>query len=461
MPKRKSNGRVISGDSIHTSSAKEKALKRFISQGSVSEASATLSSSFIVPFAQKVLNAGTAQIGFLSAFAGLLAPFGNLLGSKLMEHTPRKQIHVNFGWMQAFVLVPVLLLIILAALGIGQAYLGYALIVFFSLFMFFSGVKDPPSFSWLGDLVPESERGHYFARRNLIIGIVGLLVFLLAGAGLYYFERSGLLLSGYVVLFTLAILLRVHSVKQAQRIYSPHFSLKKGYYFSFFSFLRRYDTFGKFCVFQAFFNFAIMVASPFFAVYMLNDLGFNIFLFTLVSLSSTVFSLLLTPLAGKFSDRYGNVKLLYIAGFTFPLTPLIWIFLRDPLLLTIIPGFVSGLANAAFAIAVTNFTYDAVSPQKRGLCVAYMGILNGFGIFVGSITGGLLIEHLNISFMNTTLFVFAIAAALRLGVALFFLPQIKEVRKTQRLRGLSWNVFHPFRTVHTDVVWLKKFFHQK
>jgi MFS family permease len=151
------------------------------------------------------------------------------------------------------------------------------------------------------------------------------------------------------------------------------------------------------------------------------------------------------------------LKLIYIAAIAFPITPLFWLFLKDPIFLILLPGFTAGLGNAALSIGTTNFTYDAVSPQKRGICVAYMSVLSGIGIFFGSILGGLMIQYLSISFMNTTLFVFALAAVLRSAVLIFFLPQIKEeYGKNPKLRGLSWDVSHPFKTVHSDIIWFKK-----
>ena len=49
-----------------------------------------------------------------------------------------------------------------------------------------------------------------------------------------------------------------------------------------------------------------MIASPFFAVYMLEELKFSYYMYIAVILSSSIFYLLFLPLAGKFSDKYGN-----------------------------------------------------------------------------------------------------------------------------------------------------------
>ena len=451
---------IIFGDSPRKDHLRGKAREKMIRQGAVSETSTSLSSSFIVPFA-KAIGANAAHIGFLSAFSGLIAPLGNLWGSKLMERHSRKSIHVFYTGLMSLVWIPIILLAFLYTNNIGLSWLPVFLIALYALFIFFSAVKDPPSFSWIGDLVADDNRGHYFARRNKIIGWWGIAVFFVGGIVLHVFETKPYVLMVYSAVFLVAILLRFFSLYQIKHIYSPHFKLKKSSEFSFWSFLKRYDNFGKFAVFQATFNFAVMVASPFFAVYMLDDLGLNLFWFTAVSLSSTVFYLLLTPLAGKFSDEYGNVPLLYIAAWAFPITPLLWLFLKDPILLILLPGFTAGVGNAAFSIGATNFMYDAVKPQKRGLCFTYSNILSGVGIFLGSILGGLMIQYLDVSFMNTTLFVFVIAAILRFIVAFAFVPQLKEEVKRERVRGLRWDVFHPFKTVHSDYVWFKKFAREK
>lgn len=449
-------------DSAYVGHSKEHARKRFISQGALSEISATLGSGFIVPFAKEITRNTASLVGVLSAFSGLLSPLGNLWGNKLMERYSRRTIHLRYTLLQALVFLPIIAIPFLFWNNIATTSIPLLLVIFYSLFVFFSGVKDPSSFSWLGDLVPENERGKYFARRNRIIGLWGLSVFLVAGIALRYFESRNLVLASITVLFVFSLILRVVSYFQVKHIFSPHFKLAKSSYFSFWSFLRRYDNFGKFAMFQAVFSFSIMFASPFFSVYMLEDLHFNLLTFTIVSLSSTAFYLLFTPLAGKFSDKYGNVRLLWIAGFTFPLSPLFWLFLKNPLWLILIPNLMAGIANAALTIGTTNFTYDAVTPQKRGLCVSYLNLLSGIGIFLGSIAGGLMINYAPLTFHgSTTLFVFAAAVVLRFATSLIFLPQISEARKAIKIKGLSWDVLHPFRTVRSDVVWFRKFVREK
>lgn len=451
---------VVIRESSYVIHSKEKALKRSITEGSAQEVSNSTGSSFITPFVLAI-GGNSFHIGLLSAVSALVSPIGQIFGSKAMEKHSRKKITINSRGWQILLWVPIIALSFFYTFGIAPLFLPYALIVFYSLFVFIQGKGHVAWFSWMGDLVSVNERGKYFAKRNRVSGSVGLITFIIAAFVLDYFKTQGYVLIGFSVLFFFSLIFREMSRRISLRIFNPELRIKKGYYFSFKEFVRRYDNFGKFAFFHAVFNLSIMVASPFFAVYMLEDLNFNYVTFTVVTLSSTFFYLVFSPLAGKFSDRYGNVKLLYIAGVMFFLTPIFWLFLKEPIALILLPGLSAGIANAALVIGVTNFTYDSVSSQKRGLVVAYMSILAGIGVFIGSLLGGFMIQYLNIDFMKPILFVFLISAILRGLVALFYLPQLKEERKTERMEGLHLNLLHPFKTIGSDIIWFKNFLHSK
>ena len=455
MPRKKESVEIE--DSNYIVHSKEKALKKSIVEGSFCSAYQGMSHSYITPFAL-ALGSSSLQVGFLSSFAGLFSPIGQLFGSKLMEKYSRKSIILRMSTIQILLWIPIISLIWLHSNNLFLNYLPLLLIVFYSMLFFAFGLKNPSFFSWMGDLVDPKKRGKYFSKRNKINQSVGLVSFLLGAFVLDYFKTKGFVLIGFAIIFSLAIFFKFISKEIMKGIFSPKLKLNKGYYFSFKDFIKRYDNFGKFSFYQAFLFFSLMISSPFFAVYMLKYLNFNYVTFTVISLSPVIFFILFSPIVGKFSDKFGNVKLLYLAGFLFPIVPLLWIFIESPLYLILFPSLISGLANAAFILAINDFTYDAVSVQRRGLCVAYTSLLTGIGIFLGSIIGGLIIEYLPINFMKPILFSFLVSSLLILMVSLFFLPQLKEVRKTEEV-PLSADLSHPFKTIHSDVVWFKNFLH--
>jgi len=266
---------------------KKEALDISIKEGAAAHISTSTGTSYITPFAL-AMNASPLQIGFLSSFAGLLNPVAQMFGSKMMEETSRKKLVIKTVLYQALMWIPIAILGLLFWQGIFQQHLVTVLIVLYSLFIIFGGLHTPSWYSWMGDLIPDKKRGRYFAKRNKIAGTAGLIAALIAGLVLDAFKTKGLIFIGFAILFASSFTFRLISHVKLKKQYSPDFKLKKGYYFSFWNFIKTYDNFGKFAVFRATFNFALMIASPFFAVYMLNVLGFSYTTFIIVSLSASI-----------------------------------------------------------------------------------------------------------------------------------------------------------------------------
>lgn len=434
---------------------KQKALKVSIKEGSASGFSESIGSTYIVPFV-KELQGNAFHVGILSAISGLIAPIAQFFGSNLMEKNSRKKIVTRFNLMQGILWIPIALLGILYWKNIAVSYLIPALIIIYVLLAAAGGIAYPAFFSWMGDLVPEKSKGAYFGKRNKIIGIISLTALVFAALLLSFLKNKILpilLLSSF---FLVAFISKFISYKLLKKQYEPKFKLEKDYYFSLWAFIKRFDNFGKFTAHHTLFYFAIMIASPFFAIYMLEELKLNYATYTIITMSSAVYYLLFTPLVGKFSDHYGNKKLLYLSTLLFSINPLLWIFIKSPLLLVLIPQLLAGLANAALVISVTNFTYDSVSPKHRGLCAAYFNILTGIGIFAGSLLGGFLIRYVSVSSVSPYILVFALAFIMRTLVSLIFLPKIKEEKKVARLPPMHINITHPFKTLHSEIGWFRK-----
>ena len=449
---------VESEESSYLKHSKEHALRTSMKEGCTQSIGVNMSSGFLTPLLLAI-GGNSFHVGLLNSLNGLADPAGEIVGSKMMEKHSRKKL-----WMHAKVWIVLLQLPVIALLyffwkGMFVSTLPWIMLILWGVFIpFIYGAGYVSWLSWLGDLVPSERKGKFFASRNRITGIVGLVTFFVAGFLLDLFKTRGYVLLGFTVLFALAITFRLASAYYTSKIFNPYFRVNKQSYFSFFSFLKRYDNYGKFSVFLAFFFFAMMLSAPFFAVRMLDDLNFSYIIYTIVSLSSTVFYLLFAAITGKFSDRYGNLKLIYIGSFLFPIIPLLWVVLDSPVLLILIPGLVSGLANAAFVIGTTNFSYNSTSPQKRGFCFAYTALLVGIGILAGSSIGGWIVEYSNIKFINPMFFAFILSSAFMIFTALYFLPKLREENPTH-FKGLHFEVSHPVKSFNSAVVWLKQLSH--
>lgn len=448
---------LIEEESPRKVNAKKKALERSIHEGVAANLSISLGNSYITPFAL-ALKANPLHIGFLSSFAGLLSPLTQIFGNRLMEKRSRKTIVMKFVLLQSLMWLPIALLGILYWKGILQNYLPWALIILYTLVVSLGGVALPAWFSWMGDLVPESERARYFAKRTRATTAIGIAAALIAAFILDAFKTKGLALIGFTILFVTAFTFRLLSFLLFKKQYSPKFKLKKRSRFSFLSFIKKYDNYGKYSFYQAFFMLSSMIAGPFFAVYMLKNLGFSYITFMIVSMSASVFYLIFAPLAGKFGDKYGSKKLITIGSIIFIFTPIFWIFLKTPLSLILIPQLLAGLANATIMIGFTKFTYDAVTPQHRGICLAYTNILIGIGTFIGAILGGLIVKNIAIGTISPFFIAFGVASFMRFASSAYFLPKIKEITHVKKVPKFNIDLTHPLRTLHSEVIWFKALF---
>lgn len=416
----------------------EKTKSLSIREGSAYSVSEGAGMRYITPYALQ-LGATNTHIGFLTSFSSLIGNFSQLFVPRFMERFSRKKIAFWSALLQAIMWLMVI--------GIGMLYFNFGidsnvaptmLILIYSLLILFGAFMGPVWSSWMKDIVTKNS-GRYFGNRNRIVGFVALISMLAGSFVLDYFKQTKIFI-GFVILFSVAFIARAISAFLLLKKYEPKLKHEEGYYFSFWQFIHYIpkSNFGKFTVFVSLMHLATAIASPFFAVYMLKDLGFSYIQWIIVTMASSVASLLFMPLWGKFADHYGNIKATKITAFLIPAVPLLWfvsVFISKSSLLAYLAlvEVFSGMIWAGFNLASSNFVYDAVTRQRMALCVAYFNLLSGIGVFVGATLGGFLssLPFTLIGF-SSILLIFLLSSIARLAVALFMVPKIREVREVKK-----------------------------
>tara|TARA_Y100000310_G_scaffold13253_1_gene13547 strand:- start:99 stop:1463 length:1365 start_codon:yes stop_codon:yes gene_type:complete len=412
---------------------KKKSRKLSIIEGSFATIRQALGDTYIAPFAI-ALNAGNATIAMLSSITGLLGPISQMFSSRLVEKYPRKKILLKATFFESFLWIPFIILAFLFYQGILTSTLPFILLFFFIIYTIVAQMPVPAWFSWLGDIVDENYRGKWFAKRNFITGGISLIFTILAALFLDFAKKNNYTMFGFMILFFLAMIARFISRHFFKKAYEPKLKIKKGYYFSFWEFLKKApkNNFGNFVLYRGLLTFAAAIASPFFAVYMLRNLQFSYITFMAVTMSQVLFTILMMRVWGKFADKYGNYEVIKITAVLVPLYPILWLFSDKVLFLILGPSLIGGIAWSGLGLATGNFVFDSVTPEKRGLAISYFHVINGIGIFLGAGLGGLLVKTISISFIDTLLFIFLISAFARMIAGIILISKIKEVRRTQR-----------------------------
>ncbi len=423
---------------------KKKTMQVSIVEGAFGVFSSILAENYIVPFSLSI-NSSIFQVGMISSLGNLISPIGQIIGSKQIEKKSRKSILISGILGQAFIWPLFIIIALLHLLNLFHPYLPWILIIFFLTYTLFTGIMTPPWFSLMGDIVPESNRGKYFAKRNLItqsIGIIGIisLTFLLD-----WFKIQDILYYGFIFLFIFGFITRLISTFLYTRHYYPPFFFELNDQVRISQFIKEIpkSNFGKFTLFISLLTFGQWIAKPFFSVYMLAQLNFEYSLFMTINLSSTLVGLIFFPLLGRFSDRFGNVVLLRIGAIIIPFLPLFWIIYNTPLQIFLGIQILSGFGWTAFNLAASNFIYDNIPSKRRGKYIAIYNSLIGLAIVGGGLLGSVLVSFINLSFMNSYHFIFLLSSILRITAVLVLLRKIKEVRVTTKpiLNVKSLNIY--------------------
>jgi MFS family permease len=377
-----------------------------------------------------VLGGSARLVGFLNSFFNLAGSLAQLKSADLAARLgSRKKVFVFFVFLQAFMLLP---MIVLALSGLRAPFLFIGTVV---LFVACGSIATPSWSSLMSDLVLTGKRGAYFGWRNKVIGLVAVAASFCAGFILQG-TRGSAVAYGFAALFSLAFLFRLLSGCFLARMHEPFLAHKKEDQFTLLMFWGRLkeSNFAKFVLFVAVMNFSVNLASPFFAVLMLRDLKFSYALYAVLTATATLTVCLMMGRWGRQADQVGNLKVIKVTSLLIGLVPLLWIINRHPAFLFLAQVF-SGFAWAGFNLCTSNFILDAVTPEKRTRCIAYFNVFNGLALCLGSFLGGLFLRYLPSFSGYNILSLFLISSFLRIGVALLLPGMLREVRPVREVDG--------------------------
>ncbi len=417
---------------------KKKSLKYSIYEGSSFSLMDGFGSRYLTPYAVS-MNLSNTFISLLSTIPNFIGSLLQMKGLRIIEKRSRKKIVISGVLFQAFMWLPLI--------GVGAAYFflnlnilisSILLVLIYTLLVAGGSFSGPAWSSWMRDLIPK-DAVSYFGKRNSAVGVVSLASLLLAGAILSVFNEDKSFF-GFAILFFIAFLGRSLSGYLFTKHYEPKLEIKEGYYFSFFDFFKKMpkNNFGRFTIFSSLVTFATAIASPFFAVYMLRELGFSYFEFTLIIISSIFANFIFQPFWGKFADKFGNINVIKLCGFFIFLVPLLWfvsplIFIQSKsflILYLFLVEFFSGFVWAGFDLSTGTFAYYAVTKERLPLCSTYMNVLISIGSFFGALLGGIISSSPGLIFgISAFLFIFLLSAIMRFIVIQSLVSKLKETKK--------------------------------
>jgi len=293
---------------------RERGLRHLVREAGFSNAVTAVTSGVILTAFALHLGASNTTIGLLAAAAfwvQLLQAPGVLLVERLRT---RKRIAVLASLISRCALVGLALLALAPRAG------GLTLTALVALQVFYCGIATFGGCAWnawVRDLAPEARLGQIFAKRTINATLVGLLASLAAAFALDRApEGSTWRPVAFAGLYMAAFIAGLLSCRELALTPEPQMPARAEQV-KLLPLLRaplRDHNFRRLIIFLASWQFAVNLATPFFTVFFVKQLGLNITFVVILGVISQATNVLALRSWGLLSDRFANKSVLGVAA---------------------------------------------------------------------------------------------------------------------------------------------------
>jgi MFS family permease len=384
------------------------------------------------------LKATASQVAFLATFPNLLGSLAQLLSAWIGHRLNQRRPLIVIGAYTQAAILPLMILL-------PWLFPEYAISILLVCLTFYYAAAHfiaPQWMSLMGELVSERRRGRFFARRTALATITSFAALCTAGVILHTFNLFAITTAGFALLFVIAFIARLKSAYHLARMHEPHAhaaSVEPVYSLRWLS-GEQYRPALRFSLLFVLMQSAVGISAPFFSVYMLKTLEFT-YLQYIANIGTAVLVQFLTlSYWGRISDVMGNRLVLLTTGSIIPFLPAMWVWTGNFWYLMCIQ-IVSGFCWAGFSLSAGNIMYELIPREKRATYQALQSVVMTLGVFCGSMLGVAVTNWLPAQFSlagmqfhlaASLLWALLLSSAIRILVALVFLPRVQELRKPRR-----------------------------
>lgn len=391
------------------------------------------SDNFMNPFALH-LGASNLQMGLLTGIPQLVGSLIQLLSVWLGTWISRKNIVLASAMLQTAVMLVLATLAILQRPGLATS-----LIMLVMLYHATSNLIQPQWRAWMGSLVPQKQRGRFFASRNKRTIATSLATFLAGGVLLWLSERYAAAWAGFFFLFMVSAIGRAVSCYFLWCMHDPTplaTESRVKHIFETFPQLRQslHDaTFRTYTLFLAGMHATVAISGPFFAVYLLEELQYSYIEFTITMMAAIATQFVMLRFWGSVSDHHGNRLIMILSSVIIPIVPFLWL-VSDNYFWLLGTQLLSGISWSGFNLTTGNYLYD-IRPHHSDFATyaAVQAGITSILVFFGSVAGGYIAQQapalndmLPLPFASALFIVFLVSGLARFAVLLWFIPRAEE-----------------------------------
>lgn len=350
----------------------------------------------LTAFLLQIMHASHTLIGFATSiqfFVGLLQPLANVIVHRVKVR--RVMVAITSTISRLLFAAAIFYGMYNSGAGAETVFMIILLIGAFSMSFSSSGWS-----TWMADIVPEQQRGRYFAMRNSVCSVAGILAILAGGWLLKNLPGA----QGFSVIYIISAFAAVTGgVILLFQYETPAVEHAGGSMISSYKEIFKDKNFMAFVSMVIFFNLALVLASPFFNVHFLEILHIPLELMAIFTALAAITGILGNIFFGKLSDILGNRLIIRICLLMLiiptvlilfiPRVPLHFFFWGiSPRAFVLIIILLQSFFGAGWNLAVFN-TSLSISPRgKRSLYIGVYNSLIAVSAVIAPILGGLLID---------------------------------------------------------------------
>lgn len=313
----------------------------------------------------------------------------------------------------------------------------WTIIIILFLHDSFGNISGPPWQSWMSDIMPRDRINILWGQRLKWITFAQILGTIAAAFVMSHFETQGRIVTGYLYLGLVGVVFGVADVILFNHMVPEnyHNPKREGRIFDAIMEPLRDKKYRPFITFMVWWYFSMMVAGPFFTVYLVRGMNMPIFWVQMTAVSALLGIVIGAPIMGILCDTYGSRPVLHISILlkTVALLPYVMI-PNDPALYWVFPltCWGDGVLNAGIAIGIQNGLFSITPRKSRTMYIAVtqfiaIGIAGG----IPPLLSGLYIDAhettgVSLGFgytLNVYFFIFWVSLILRL----FAIPLTKPL----------------------------------
>ena len=369
-------------------------------------------SGFLAAFAL-ALGANNFQIGILAALPFITQPL-QIAAIPLVERVRKRKLIAVATWIPAQLLwIPIALIPIF--LDIPGAAAVSMLLALLALRGVLAALSNCAWNSWIRDLIPQRILGSVIGRRLALASVAGM-VFGLAAAFFADWWQGHATAESQALAYTLPLLFGIFTLALASPLFmtlmpeplmqppaDPRPSLARTITAPF-----RDKNYSKLLRFLFLWGLAINLATPFFAVYMLERIGLPLAAVIGFSILSQAFNVLFLRVWGRLIDQFGikavlslcvSLYLLVILGWPFTTMPERY-FMTIPLL--VILHILAGIAAAGVTLSTGSVGMKLAPQGKTTAYLAGASLAINLGAGLGPLLGGRFADYFSVRQLSLT-----------------------------------------------------------